>query len=230
MKTLGKNRSLQLIFQSFYLALAVVACAGSVGFFDRTFNGDFYIYFTNLSNYLCAGIMLLELIQTVRKQADSYVTTAPALRVISMLGLVLTFLVFNLLLANDPARDPALNYKVECVLCHIVLPILYVADWVIFYEHGKINRKLPLLCALFPLVYLLYVFAHAAVWKFDSSVMNYAGTDPIIYPYFFLNPERVGLSGMLIWVLALLLGFILLGYLFMALDRLLGKSHEGAST
>ncbi|MBR0218586.1 MAG: Pr6Pr family membrane protein [Clostridia bacterium] len=218
-----KSRTAQLVFQSIFVALALVACVGSVGFYDMKFTSDFYIYFTNLSNYLCAGIMIAELIQTARKQGDSYVTAAPRLRVISMLGLVLTFLVFNLLLANDPARDPALNYKVECILCHIVLPILFVADWAMFYEHGKIDWKLPLLSALFPLIYLVYVFLHAALRRFDSSIMNYAGTDPVIYPYFFLNPERVGIGGIILWVGALLAGFVALGYLFMMVDRLLRK-------
>ena len=218
-----KSRTAQLVFQSIFVALALVACVGSVGFYDMKFTSDFYIYFTNLSNYLCAGIMIAELIQTARKQGDSYVTAAPRLRVISMLGLVLTFLVFNLLLANDPARDPALNYKVECILCHIVLPILFVADWLLFYEHGKIDWKLPLQSALFPLIYLVYVFLHAALRRFDSSIMNYAGTDPVIYPYFFLNPERVGIGGIILWVGALLAGFVALGYLFMMVDRLLRK-------
>ena len=221
-----KSRTAQLIFQSIYAALALVACVGSVGFYDMKFTSDFYIYFTNISNYLCVGIMIAELIQTARKQGDSYVTTAPRLRVISMLGLVLTFLVFNLLLANDPARDPALNYKVECILCHIVLPVMFVADWVMFYEHGKINWKLPLLSALFPLFYLVYVFLHAALWRFDSSIMNYAGTDPVIYPYFFLNPERVGIGGIILWVAALLAGFVVLGYLFMMVDRLLRNNFN----
>ena len=225
-----KSRTAQLVFQSMYASMALVACVGSVGFYDMKFTSDFYIYFTNISNYLCAGIMMAELIQTARKQGDSFVTTAPRLRVISMLGLVLTFLVFNLLLANDPARDPALNYKVECILCHIVLPILFVADWVIFYEHGKINWKLPLLSALFPLIYLVYVLLHAALWRFDSSVMNYAGTDPVIYPYFFLNPERVGIGGIILWVAALLAGFVVLGYLFMMVDRLLWKTLHKEET
>ncbi len=228
MNDISKNRTLQLVFQSIYTALAVVACVGSVGFYDMKFTVDFYIYFTNISTYICTGVMIGELIQTARKQANSYVTTAPRLRVISMLGLVLTFLVFNILLANDPARDPALNYKVECILCHIILPIMYVADWVMFYEHGKINWKLPLLSALFPLLYLVYVLLHAALWHFDSSIMNYAGTDPIIYPYFFLNPQRVGIGGMIIWAIALLAGFIVLGYLFMMADRLLKKTDKAA--
>ena len=152
--------------------------------------------------------------------------TAPRLHFISMLGLVLTFLVFNLLLANDPARDPALNYKVECLLCHIVLPILFVMDWLLFYEHGKVKWTWPLLSALFPLGYLAYVFIHAALWRFDSSILNYAGTDPIIYPYFFLNPERVGIGGMAMWIFALLGAFVVGGFVFMLADKMLsGKKR-----
>lgn len=226
MKTIAKNRDAQLIFQTAYCVLALVGCIGSVGIFDMKFTSDFYIYFTNISNYLCAGIMLAELIQTVRKQDNSYVTVLPGLRVISLLGLVLTFLVFNILLAHAPARDPALNYQVECILFHMILPIMYVCDWVLFYEHGKINWKLPILSALFPLLYLVYVFLHAALLHFDSSIMNYAGTDPIIYPYFFLNPERVGISGMAVWILALLVGFIVLGFLFMLIDQLLARLQD----
>ena len=223
MLKLAKNKNVQMIFQSFYCALALVACIGSVGFFDMKFTSDFYIYFTNISNYMCALIMLAELIQTARKREESFVTIAPRLRIISMLGLVLTFIIFNALLANDPARDPVLNYKVECILCHIILPIMYVADWVMFYEHGKVNWKLPFLSALLPILYLVYVFLHAALRHFDSSVMNYAGTDPVIYPYYFLNPERVGVGGMAVWILALLVAFGALGILFYLVDYLLEK-------
>jgi len=99
----------------------------------------------------------------------------------------------------------------------------YVADWVMFYEHGKVNWKLPFLSALLPILYLIYVFLHAALRHFDSSVMNYAGTDPVIYPYFFLNPERVGVGGMTVWILALLVAFVALGFLFLLADYLLGK-------
>ena len=215
------------MYESFYCALALTACIGSTGFFDMKFTSDFYIYFTNICNYLCAGIIFAELVGTVRKNENSFVSTAPRLRFISMLGIVLTFIIFNALLAHDPARDPALNYKVECILCHIILPVLYVADWILFYEHGKVTWRWPLLSMLFPLLYLAYVLIHAALLHFDSSIMNYAGTDPVIYPYFFLNPERVGISGMVVWCGALLAAFVLLGYLFMLVDRILaGRRSE----
>ena len=222
-----KNRTAQLIWQTCYCTLALVAIVGSIGLYDMKFTRSFYIYFTNLSNYLAAGIMLAELIQTARKRDDGFVTVAPRLRFISMLGLVLTFLVFNLLLARDPARDPALNYKVECLLCHIVLPVMYVIDWLMFYEHGKVRWTWPVLSALYPIAYLIYVFAHAALWRFGSGVMNHAGAAPVIYPYFFLNPEKVGINGVAMWICALLIGFILGGFLFLLVDRLMMKRKNG---
>ena len=222
-----KNRTAQLIWQTCYCTLALVAIVGSIGLYDMKFTRSFYIYFTNLSNYLAAGIMLAELIQTARKRDNGFVTVAPRLRFISMLGLVLTFLVFNLLLARDPARDPALNYKVECMLCHIVLPVMYVIDWLMFYEHGKVRWTWPVLSALYPIAYLIYVFAHAALWRFGSGVMNHAGAAPVIYPYFFLNPEKVGINGVAMWIGVLLIGFILGGFLFLLVDRLMMKRKNG---
>jgi hypothetical protein len=222
-----KNRTAQLIWQTCYCTLALVAIVGSIGLYDMKFTRSFYIYFTNLSNYLAAGIMLAELIQTARKRDNGFVTVAPRLRFISMLGLVLTFLVFNLLLARDPARDPALNYKVECLLCHIVLPVMYVIDWLMFYEHGKVRWTWPVLSALYPIAYLIYVFAHAALWRFGSGVMNNAGAAPVIYPYFFLNPEKVGINGVAMWIGVLLIGFILGGFLFQLVDRLMMKRKNG---
>lgn len=218
-----KNRTVQLIFQSFYCALAVVAAVASVGFFDMIFRWDFYIYFTNISSYLCFIIGFIELWQTARKKEDSFVTVLPLLKFITMLGTILTFLVFNLLLANDPNRDPAENYKVACVLCHIVLPIMYTADWLLFYERGNVQKTWPALSALFPLSYLLFVFIHGAVLRFDSTILNYTGSDPLIFPYFFLNPARVGFGGVLLWCVMLLAAFLAGGFIFMAVDHLLKK-------
>ena len=86
--------------------------------------------------------------------------------------------------------------------------------------------KLVLLSALFPFLYLVYVFAHAAFWHFNNRIMNYAGTDPVIYPYFFLNPERVGVAGMGIWILALLVVFVALGYVFVLIDHALCRIRK----
>ena len=90
-----KNRTAQLIFQTVYCTLGIVGCIACLGIFDdiSRFRWDFYVYFTNLSNFLCLGVMIAALVQTVKRKVDGYVTTAPLLKFIGMLGILLTFLV-----------------------------------------------------------------------------------------------------------------------------------------
>ena len=78
-----QNKTTQLIFQSFFCAFGIIGLISSLGIFDMTWRWDFYIHFTNLSNYLCIGIMFAELVQTARKKENSYVSTLPLLKFIS---------------------------------------------------------------------------------------------------------------------------------------------------
>lgn len=187
-----------------------------------TFWDDFYLYFTNWSNYLCFGVMLTELIQTAKKKADSNVTAVPLLKFIGLLGILLTFLVFNLLLAGEKTRNPALNYKVNSVLFHIVLPILYIADWIFFYKRRETKWTYPVYSALFPIIYIIFIFSRA--YLLNSQGVHNAET--VIYPYFFLNIDKQGVPGVVSWCIALALGFIFVGFLFAMVDRLVKTSDS----
>ena len=223
-----KSRTAQLIYQSVYCAFALIGVIGSVGFFKYYFTWDFYIYFTNISSYLCFGVMLAELIQTAKRKDDDYVATCPKIKFISMLGTLLTFMVFNIMIAPD--QTPQFIVAVECILFHIVLPIMFILDWLMFYEHGKVRWTYPLISSIFPLAYCGYVLIHAAILGFDTSIVNSIGTDPLIYPYFFFNPDKVGYGGIAMWVAILLAAFIVIGYLFFGVDRLLYKRKNSSIT
>lgn len=134
-----KNRTAQLLFQTVYCTLGFVGCVASLGIFDniQVIRGDFYIHFTNISDYLCLGVMFAALIQTARKNEDSYVSAAPVLKFIGRLGILLTFLVFNLMLAGAEDRDPQANWRAGSLIFHVTLPVLYIADWFLFYERKK---------------------------------------------------------------------------------------------
>ena len=109
-----RNRTAQLIFQTVYCTLALVGCVASLGIFDNVnmIRWDFYVHFTNISNFFCFGVMLAALIQTVKKKEDGYVSAAPILKFIGILGILLTFLVFNIMLAGAAGRDPQANWRV----------------------------------------------------------------------------------------------------------------------
>ena len=70
-----KNRTAQLIYQTIYLTLGFVGLVASLGIFDNinTIRWDFYVHFTNISNFLCIGVIFAALIQTARKKEDSFV-------------------------------------------------------------------------------------------------------------------------------------------------------------
>ena len=215
-----KNRTAQLIFQTIYCTLGFVGIVASFGIFDdiTAFRWDFYVYFTNISNYLCIGIMAAALIQTVKKKEDSFVTTSPLMKFIGMLGILLTFLVFNIMLAGN--RDPQLNWRIGSLTFHVVLPIMYVAHWFLFYERKKCKWFYPLASVAFPLAYLVFIFIHAAIMKFDTSVLLPGTTTPLIYPYFFVNLETQGVAGVAKWIAILLTAFVAVGFIFFGIDKI----------
>ena len=81
---------------------------------------------------------------------------------------------------------------------------------------AKVKWTYPLISTSFPLAYSGFVLIHAAILGFDTSIVNSIGIGPLIYPYFFFNPEKVGYGGIAMW-------FIVIGYLFFGIDKLLCK-------
>ncbi len=223
-----KNRTTQLIFQTFYCTLGFVGCVASLGVFDdiNMIRWDFYVHFTNISNFFCMGVMIAALIQTAKKKEDSFVATAPLLKFIGMLGILLTFLVFNIMLAGAEGRDPQLNWRIGSLAFHVVLPIMYIAHWFLFYERRKCKWYYPVASISFPLAYLIFIFIQAAIMDFDTSVLIPGTTTPLIYPYFFVNLETQGVGGVAKWIIILLSAFVVVGFIFFGLDKLGKKKIE----
>lgn len=222
-----KNRTLQLIYQTVYCTLALVGSVACLGIFDdiKLFRWDFYVYFTNLSNFLCFGVMLVALIQTIKRKEDGYVTATPLLKFIGMLGILLTFLVFNFMLAGAEGREPQLNWRIGSICFHVVLPIMYIADWFLFYERKKTTWRYPIASISFPLAYAIFLLIHAAILGFDTSILTPTGTT-LIYPYFFVNLETQGVPGVLMWIAILSVAFVAMGFGFYGLDRISKKQKD----
>jgi hypothetical protein len=161
--------------------------------------------------------MFVELVETVKKKEDSYTTKLPLLKFIGLTAILLTFFIFNFILAGD--REPALNFYINSVLFHIVLPIMYVVDWALFYEHKKVKWTYPLISVAFPVLYAIFIFIRAWILDFNPEA-------PYIYPYFFLNLEELGVLGVIKWIGILSVVFIAIGYIMFGLDRILKKNKK----
>ena len=223
-----KNRTAQLIYQTIYCTLGLVGCIACLGIFDniKMIRWDFYVHFTNISNFFCLGIMFTALFQTIRKKEDSYVKAAPMLKFIGILGILLTFLVFNIMLAGAEGRDPQANWRIGSLLFHVLLPIMYIADWFLFYERKQCKWYYPIASIGFPLAYVIFLVIQAIILGFDSSILIPTTTTPLIYPYFFVNIETQGVPGVLMWIAILSVAFAAMGFGFYGLDRISKKTKR----
>ncbi len=208
-----KNRISQIVFQTIYVTLGLIALISSLGFFDKEFNGEFYIWYTNLSNYLCIIVMFICLIKTIKSvktEKEGYVTFSPTFTFLTMIMILVTVLIYNTLLVGDKtASDYFLS--IGNLLMHLILPIMFILHWVLFYEHNKTKWYYPLLSTVMPLVYVILTFIRASILK---------GSDLTLYPYFFLNADVLGWGGVIMWVVILVAVFIVLGYIIYLLDNI----------
>ena len=77
-----------------------------------------------------------------------------------------------------------------------------------------------------PLVYVIFLLIQAVILKFDASILIPTTPTPLIYPYFFVNLDTQGVSGVLMWIGILSAAFVVVGYLFFGLDKLSKKKLE----
>ena len=95
-----------------------------------------------------------------------------------------------------------------------------------FYERKKCKWYYPIASIAFPLAYVIFLLIHAIILKFDSSILIPTTTTPLIYPYFFVNLDTQGISGMLMWIAILSVAFVAVGFVFFGLDKLEKKKER----
>lgn len=209
-----KNRIVQVVYQTVYCTLGVVAIFASLGLFEKFFNADFYVYYTNLSNYICLAVMFVSLFTTISRakvQKQGYVDTCPRFKFLCSVMIFFTFAVYNIFLVGSKSVvDYFTSYK--DLTLHLVLPFMFVIDWILFYEHGYVKWYMPLLGIIIPLTYMAFVMIRATIIGADSELMR--------FPYFFVDADTLGAKGILLWGGIVLAIYIAIGYIFWGLDHI----------
>ena len=217
-----KNKIVQIIFRTIYIVLGLIGIAGSLGYFKRGLSEDFYLYYTNLSNYICFGVVLFALIKTIKsskKSLEGYCNALPKFKFMSLIMILVTCLVYNILLSKE-CTTADYFFSITNLILHLILPIMFALDWILFTEHGKTKWYYPLLATIMPLIYVIVILIRAAIIG-----NNYHG---LIYPYFFLNVTKIGFGGVIGWIAILVVVFVALGYVLFGLDHL--KKSKSART
>ncbi|MCD8204117.1 MAG: Pr6Pr family membrane protein [Coprobacillus sp.] len=216
-----KSRTAQIVYETIYVVLGLIGVMTSLGYFSASFRPTFFVYFTNLSNYLCVIAMIISLCWVCKKaknHEDGPITFAPGFKFMCNMSILLTCLVFNIMLVPEGGitlSEYFLNF--DYFLLHTVLPVMFVLDWIIFYKHGTSKWPIPLYSLIIPICYLIFALVRATIIK---NVLGTAETASVIYPYYFLNVDELGVWGVVMWVAILIVAYVGVGYILWALDSI----------
>lgn len=206
-----KNRISQLIFRMIFLTLSFVGIIHTFGlFYGDTPNLDTLVWYTTLSNLLCFVVMLLVVIDDVKQlnkgKLQGYSNKYVSLKFYTTIGILITFLVFNIILADKHNMFFTGWNSVGNLTFHILCPLLFVIDWFIFSKPKTIRVFDPLVSTILPLMYVVVILIR-------GQILYGTGFKGTIYPYFFLNVAKIGFGNACLWVLGLFVFFVVCGYL-----------------
>ena len=101
---------------------------------------------------------------------------------------------------------------------HLGCPLVFFLDWLLFDDHSGLRWWDNLAMAAAPVIYVFYIVIRGAVITPDA--------DTVVYPYFFLDVDELGMSGVIRWVVILVAFFVGLGFVFWGVSRLISKKNK----
>lgn len=157
-------------------------------------------YFTIWTNLIVA--LLFAALAIGHRRAQSPLLLGGATLSILLVGIIYGLLLRGLLHLSGGAL-------LADTLLHRVVPILVPLWWLIFAPKGQLDWLAPWLWALFPSIYLPYALLR--------------GMAEGRYAYPFIDPIKLGWSGVAFSAAMIALGFIAAGHGLVWMDRRLGR-------
>ena len=179
-----------------------------------------FMYFTIQSNIAIAIISMIGLIMLMRKGCFSDLWYI--IKFVGTVSITLTGVVFCFVLAPT-LGDAAWN--IQNILTHVVVPIAAILDFFVTGISSSIKYKNTFWVIVPPLLYAIYAgIGYRMNWQFAEGYN---------YPYFFLNwgspAEAFGFTnelpfmGCMWWILLLLTGMIIVGYIYLLIIKAFQK-------
>lgn len=164
-------------------------------------------YFTFLSALL---VMITSVMLALSPDRRS--TFFHAVRLASVVQIMITGLVFNLLLRAEGRMLGVWLFNDR--MLHVILPVLVPLVWLVFGPHGRLSLKAVAGSVVIPLLWL-------AVTLIRGPILDW-------YPYNILDVPGMGYAGVSIYIGAILAAFILIACFLWLIDRTLTKRSAPA--
>lgn len=161
----------------------------------------FFSYFTILTNTIVA--VLLSSAVYFRTSKWSLWFLKPAVNGAVCLYILIVGIIYYVLL-NNTWKPIGAEYFASHTL-HGFVPTMYAIIWYKYLRSSVLKYSDALKWLMFPAVYFVYLLIRGQI----------IGK----YPYFFVDPTKIGLGGVVIYSLGILVFFFGLGSLLVLLDR-----------
>jgi hypothetical protein len=184
---------------------------------DRILNNNFrpfeYFAYFSIVTAIFAGVLLLITGLALPSKVDEGKWVEIA-RLSLTVAMIVVGVVYHALLADvaNDVRDGDYVWPVfPNEFIHTYGPILVVLDYLLSSRGFKIRMRAALWVAVFPLVWLVFSVIR-------GSLTNW-------WPYWFINPNgEAGLVGMLSYIGAITVFFLVLGFAVLGLKKLIQRS------
>ena len=214
------SKTFSIIWKLALIACAIYGLLDGSGILAGSYKEGFPHMFTNVSNifalgyFSCAAVWLTKNIND-----DAAITLAPTAKYTVTISLLVTMLIAHFMLFDAMFQDGDLVFHL--VVLHYIVPLMALLDWALFDVKGKLPIWGPF--AWLSLVAAYLAFTMIAVGVFGIYMGGGTTADISMYPYTFLDPGISGVEGVVGFCGAMLVAFIVLGYVLWAIDRLLGR-------
>ena len=218
-----------LLWKLILIAACTWGLLDGAGITKGKYDPNFPHMFTNISNmfalayFVCAAVRLIAL---CRKHGEQGVDTgrpfAPVFKYTATVSLLVTMLIGHFMVFDAMMQDGHIVWHL--VVMHYIVPIMALLDWLLFDEKGRMPLWGPFAWISLGVGYL--VFTMIAVGVFGLFMGGGTTADITPYPYTFLDPAIAGAGGVALFSAAMVAGFIVLGYVMVLADRLLGTCHR----
>ena len=213
---------------SFVYRLGVITSLflGIVLSFATTTNIRYLLsYYTTQSNLLCllvfVSFLIGDLIGFDYQKKQGYYFLKGAITI----TILLTAIVYLVaLLPNDlpmytvSSKEAEISGKViGNLLLHVISPLLITFDYY-FDEKGKLKIFYPITWLCFPILYVCFVYTG------KGKFYRMGGSKK--FGYFFLDYQKIGIQGVVIWLSIIAMCIIVLGYALVLLDKRIAKKQK----
>lgn len=166
-------------------------------------------YFTNLSNLIVAIVLTM-----LARNPDRRGLVWQTVRMDSLVMISITGLIYVIVLAPD-AQVEGLDIIVNAIK-HYIVPAMTVALWLIAGPRRQLSLVSVFTALVIPIAWAIYTLIRG---EFIAA-----------YPYGFLNVIAYGLPSVIVNIAGVAALGIVLGLIFWAIDRLLGREKSTSVT